>query len=307
MAVDYFSRYLWARVAASNHGVIVVTFLESDVVRWFGWPLAVYLDNGSYFVKGVLPGRLEKQGTLLFTAPITHPRSVGLSERYVQMILAGLKSKVMGDTRPNASTKWHEHLPEVVHSINTRLLRVHEYTLSQLFLGHNAQMDHFKDSLKDEAMRAVLPSMPVPDRSNYMVRMAQLEEMSELAREQMTAHLTDLELSQKMPRYETPKQGDLVLLRRFVVDKDKGRKLEPRWEGPYILDRVGREGVSGYLRDLKTDRVRGRYGFDAMKVYIPREEKCSRECITVEEGVARLCGGGWYKGRREVDVDQWVT
>ena len=83
VAMDYFSRYLWARVTASNHGVIVIVmaFVELDVVRWVGWPLATNLDNGSHFVKGVLPGRLEKQGTLLFTAPITHPRSVGLSER----------------------------------------------------------------------------------------------------------------------------------------------------------------------------------------------------------------------------------
>lgn len=27
-------------------------------------------------------------------------------------------------------------------------------------------------------------------------------------------------------RGEAPEKGDLVLLRRFVVDKDKGRKLE---------------------------------------------------------------------------------
>ena len=168
-------------------------------------------------------------------------------------------------------------------------------------------MDHFEDSLIDEAMKSVLPSMPAPDRGNYALRIAQMEEMRELARERMTAHLTDLELAQKMPRYETPKQGDLVLLRRFVVDKDKGRKLEPHWEGPYSLDRVGREGVSGYLRDLKTDRIKGCYGFDAMKVYVPREEKCSSECITVEEGVVRLCDGGWYKGRRGVEVAQWVT
>ena len=167
-------------------------------------------------------------------------------------------------------------------------------------------MDHFEDLLKDEAMWAVLPSMPVPDQGDYVVRMAQMEEMRELARERMSAHLTDLELSQKRPRYETPKQGDLVLLRRFIVDKDKGRKLEPRWEGPYMLTKIAKEGVSGYLQDLKTDRIKGRYGFDAMKVYVPREEQSSRDCLAAAEGAALLCRGGWYAGRRDISIDQWV-
>lgn len=90
IGVDYFSWYCWARVTTTNHGHIVESFLEKDIVRMFGWPLAVYLDNGSHFVKGVLPGILQRNGVKLFSAPITHPRSVGLSERYVQMILAGL-------------------------------------------------------------------------------------------------------------------------------------------------------------------------------------------------------------------------
>jgi len=30
-----------------------------------------------------------------------------------------------------------------------------------------------------------------------------------------------------------------------------------------------KEGVSGVLSDLKTEHEKGRYGFDAMKVYLP--------------------------------------
>ena len=33
----------------------------------------------------------------------------------------------------------------------------------------------------------------------------------------------------------TYQPGDLVLLWRFTVDKDKGRKLEAKWEGPYQI------------------------------------------------------------------------
>ena len=66
MAIDYFSRYLWARVAASNHRFIVEAFLEKDIMWWFGWSLSAYLDNGSHFIKGVLPEIFRKQEVKLF-------------------------------------------------------------------------------------------------------------------------------------------------------------------------------------------------------------------------------------------------
>ena len=71
---------------------------------------------------------------------------------------------------------------------------------------------------------------------------------------------------------EAPSRGDLVLLRRFVVDKDKGRKLETRWEGPYKVKKVGRSGVSVTLEDIHTGRTKGRYSFDSIKIYVRREE-----------------------------------
>lgn len=140
LAVDYFSRYLFAHATTRSTGAVVVEFLKR-LAKTFGWPLAFYVDNGSHFVKGELPKLLQEVGTLLFTAPITNPRSVGLSERYVQLILAGLRTRIAADKdEPGAMEKWDEHLDQVVQAINTRALKVHEYTPSQLFLGFNVRL-----------------------------------------------------------------------------------------------------------------------------------------------------------------------
>lgn len=64
-----------------------------------------------------------------------------------------------------------------------------------------------------------------------------------------------------------PQEGDLVLLRRFAVDKDKGRKLETRWEGPYRIAKITKSGVSVRLEDLSTGVRKGRYSVDDVKVY----------------------------------------
>lgn len=314
IAVDYFSRYLWASVTTSNHGYIVEQFLK-NIVRTFGWPISVYLDNGSHFVKGVLPPLLAKHGVKLFSAPITHPRSVGLSERYVQMVLAGLRSKVIADARPDATVQWHQHLPEVVHAINTRFLRVHGYTPSQLLIGFNARMDAWEENVLDDATKKALETHlavygvnETPSKQSYDVKMAKVEEMRELARERFLRYQDNQEAAYQGNRFAAPKKGDLVLLRRFVVDKDRGRKLEPRWEGPYLLQKIAKEGISGYLSDLTTQKVKGRYGFDAMKVYIPRDKKGNQgedvTVIEVAEGLDFLCQG-WYEGKQVVNVSKW--
>ena len=51
--------------------------------------------------------------------------------------------------------------------------------------------------------------------------------------------------------------GDLVLLRRFTVDKDKGRKLKAKWEGPYQIMRMTKSEISVWLEDLCTGAKKG--------------------------------------------------
>lgn len=66
--------------------------------------------------------------------------------------------------------------------------------------------------------------------------------------------------------------GDLVLRRRFQVDKSLGMKLYTRWDGPFRLARIAKSGVSGDVVDLKTDKLMGRYAFDSLKVLEDRRK-----------------------------------
>ena len=66
--------------------------------------------------------RLSTSLQRLISAPVTNPRSVGLAERYVQLILAGLPAII---ATGNAMDCWDEYLDTVVNAINTRVLKVH--------------------------------------------------------------------------------------------------------------------------------------------------------------------------------------
>ena len=152
IAVDYFSKYLFAYATKQNTGIAVVEFIN-QICTFFGWLLALYVDNGAHFVKGELPKQCIVQGTKMFKAPITNPRSVGLAECYVQMILAGLRVVIEAHHIKNSSSdamqRWDEYLDTVVQAINTRVLKVHGYTPSQLFWGFNIRPHQLDEVLED--------------------------------------------------------------------------------------------------------------------------------------------------------------
>ena len=163
-----------------------------------------------------------------FSAPVTNPRSVGLIERNVQLILAGLRAMVGSDvcvgsrtrtSEDKAIQRWDGYLDGAVHAINTWL------AIKAMW---SSLMDRMFGTPKEEPI-----------------------------------------LRAKLPRYVAPELGDLVLRRRFQVDKSLGMKLHAKWDGPYLLSRISKSGVSGDLEDLKSGKVIGRYAFESLKVYVP--------------------------------------
>lgn len=47
-AVDYFSRYTWAKVAIRNDSDSVIKFLEKKILDKFGMPVGIYMDPGPH-------------------------------------------------------------------------------------------------------------------------------------------------------------------------------------------------------------------------------------------------------------------
>ncbi|KAJ5927873.1 hypothetical protein N7466_006829 [Penicillium verhagenii] len=68
-------------------------------------------------------------------------------------------------------------------------------------------------------------------------------------------------------------EGDLVLLRKVVLDQIHGRKLETRWAGPYRVQRVLPRGKSVFLEDLVTGLRVGKYHLDHLKPFVSRNQQ----------------------------------
>jgi hypothetical protein len=147
IAVDYFTRYTWAVAVPTINGPVVVNFLES-IARTFGLSRSVYTDNASYFVEGQLPKFLHSKGVQQFPAPKTHPSSVGLLERYVQLMLYGLRRVIIANAG-GRTERWSEYVDGVLHAMNTKAVKVHRFTPAELMLGFNPTRHHYDFTVCD--------------------------------------------------------------------------------------------------------------------------------------------------------------
>ena len=54
------------------------------------------------------------------------------------------------------------------------------------------------------------------------------------------------------------------------LDLQRGRKLELRWDGLYLLKRLTRNGRSAFIADFHSKEEIGLYHMDTIKQFIPR-------------------------------------
>ena len=130
--VDYFTRFLFAKAVTHATGAAARSLFES-VTGSFGDPLSVYTDNGAHFTGEDFHGLLVERGIKHFPAPQSHPSSVGLAERCIQLLMGILKRRV----QTTSKTMWDTLIPSAVQTLNTRGVMVHGYTPAELLLEYN--------------------------------------------------------------------------------------------------------------------------------------------------------------------------
>ena len=69
-----------------------------------------------------------------------------------------------------------------------------------------------------------------------------------------------------------PKKGDSVKLRTLNQDNQKSYKLEPQWEGPYLINRVSAHGRLVWLKDVASNTIEDRYHVNDTQIYVERKD-----------------------------------
>jgi hypothetical protein len=163
-------------------------------------------------------------GTKLAFASVYHPQSNGVVERANGKIFTAVKKMLLDDKKG----KWADLLPEAVWALNTTECRATEFTPFRLIYGSEAMTPQ---EIKHGSPRTVTLAVPDVDEPTS-------KDLIDGDRVFALQALNKYQAQTKAWRDHTviPREfseGDLVLV--WTARTESRGKLEPKWEGPFIV------------------------------------------------------------------------
>jgi len=268
--VNYFSRFLFTRSFTEYPSQATTKSMLLDTIALiFGWPKTIFCDNGSHFV-GKVRKLLETFGVKMINAPTTHPSSVGLSERYVHMIVARIRLQCIAK---GSTDNWDLHISPAVIDINTRQVRIHRFSPAEILLGYIpvASQHEPKTGRGWLALAVSIDEILGSDANQLKYFMMACNGHREHANTQLCQSQDKKESKQEL-KWEGPQEGDLVLVRDRALDNQKGGKLQPQWHVPRLMEKIAEDGNTALIRELhNAPHNMKKYHFDNLKIYIQRD------------------------------------
>ncbi|PKA59790.1 hypothetical protein AXF42_Ash011914 [Apostasia shenzhenica] len=251
VAVDYFTKWIEAKPLTQPTAQNVENFLWANIVCRYGVPMTIITDNGTNFCE-------EHQINLKY-ASVWHPHTNGQAEAANKNILNILKKRLGG-----VKACWPEELPGALWAYNTAPFEVTQESPFSLSFGMDVVIPA-ATNLEPEAWQTWM------DENDDSRRI----DLDLLEQKRESAALKCLEHKHRVERYFNRRvnprdfiQGDLVLKRRLLASNKLGvPKLEPNWEGPYIVREVAGPNAYYLMTSEGTQLPRTSSGDDLKKFH----------------------------------------
>jgi ribonuclease HI len=134
VAVEYFSKWIEAKLLATITLAIIQKFFWQNIVCRFGVPKAITVDNGTQFDAETFRAFCDQIGRKIHFTSVRHPKSNGLVERSNGIIITGIMKSIFNQPRG----KWPDQLIKVVWNHNTVGSRSTGFTPFKLLFGDEA-------------------------------------------------------------------------------------------------------------------------------------------------------------------------
>ncbi|GJR57995.1 reverse transcriptase domain-containing protein [Tanacetum coccineum] len=235
VAMDYFTKWIEAKVVATITGNQVKKFVWDNIVCRFGLLGEIVSDNDKQFSDNPFKDWCNKLNIAQRFALVKHPQSNGLVERANRSLSEGIKAR-LGEGNKN----WIEELPHVLWAHRTMIKSSHDDTPFSLTYG----------------TKAVIPAeigMPtyriaavdiVHNDEELRLNLDLLEEKRE------RAAIYKAKAKMKMTKYYNARvrgvafrPGDFVYRSNDASHAAAGGKLGPKWEGPYEVTEALGDGA----------------------------------------------------------------
>jgi hypothetical protein len=264
VAIDYLTKWPEAKAIQLADALTIVPFIYEDVICRHGIPKRITTDQGTEFVNELTKELCEAYQIKHIRTTAYHPQANGLVERSNQTIkntLAKLVATQKGE--------WDLYLSSALFAIRTSKQQTTRLTPANLTYGRELTQPCDMEWEKTPANLTCGRRLTKPcdmkwektksdgdknenDRQKLTVRMTTEITRLKQTREKATKFIRKAQERQKAnydKEYRDPAPlqiGDQVLLYRNITEASWSAKLEPKWEGPYIV-----HSIKGTTHQLK--------------------------------------------------------
>jgi hypothetical protein len=226
VVIEYFSRWIEAEAVARITFASVQRFVWKNILCRFGIPKEIVCDNGKQFESGKFKDMCKGLNLQINFASVGHPQTNGAAERANGKIVEAIKKSLEG----SAKGKWPEDLLSVLWALRTIVVRSTGMTPFRLVYGDEA--------MTPSEVGANSPRV-VFDQKDEEGRKLNLEMLDEIRVEALDKMAQSTEGTKsyynKKVKIRQIEEGDLVL--KKTLNEVAIKKLESKWEGPFIVKR----------------------------------------------------------------------
>jgi hypothetical protein len=199
-------------------------FFWQNIVCRFGVPSELTVDNGKQFDNQDFKDFCFSIGTKPVFTSVYHPQSNSAIERANGKIFTAIKKTLLDDKK----SKWVDQLPEVVWALNITERRATGFTPFRLLYGSEAMTSQEIKHGSPRTNTSAIPDVDEPTSKDLIDgdRVLALQALDRY-QAQTKAWRDNAVVLREFNK------GDLVFVRTTRIES-RG-KLEPKWEGPFIV------------------------------------------------------------------------
>jgi hypothetical protein len=216
-------------------------FFWQNIVCWFRVPSKLTIGNGKQFDSQDFRDFCLSIGTKLAFASVYHPQSNGVVEHANGKIFIAIKKRILNDKKG----KWADQLPEVVWALNTTECWATGFTPFRLLHGSEAMTPQEIKHGSPWTNTSAIPDVNEPTSKDLIDgdRVFALQALNKY--QAQTKAWRD---NAVVPREFNTE--DLILVR--TTRTESRGKLEPKWEGPFIVK--SKASPSAYRLSMPTGK-----------------------------------------------------
>lgn len=217
---DAFSKYVMVKAVKSTKTLPVIEMLN-EVTMYFGLPLKIVSDRGTAFTSHLFQKFCADNDIQHIQNAVRTPRANGQIERANQLILMYLRTTIE-DKR-----KWDTSLRRFQFLINSQ-------TNSTTNCCPNDIVFNYKP--RDMLHNRLLATLIETNDGKAELNQTNLEEVAKRIDDQRTKWKKRYDDSHGQPKkYDI---GDLIVIENIPSATGESRKLEPKYRGPYVVNKV---------------------------------------------------------------------